>query len=331
MSKAFLKEVKVENAVGMALAHDLTKIIPGKFKGPLYKKGHVISEEDIPKLLNIGKEHIYILDITEDYIHEDEAAMRMAKAIAGENVYVVGPSEGKMTIKSEIPGLLKINEKVIHQINELNGIALSTLVTNRPVKKNEAISGVRQIPLILEESIIRQVESICQEHSYIVKVIPFRSLKIGMVTTGSEVYEGRIQDKFGPAVKQKVEHFGSEIVEQCFAPDKSEVIESKIRYFLDQDVDLILVTGGMSVDPDDRTPLAIKNVGAEIIRYGIPMLPGSMMLVSYYKNIPILGLPGCVMHDPYTSFDVFLPRILAGEKITEKDIITLGYGGFHTC
>jgi molybdenum cofactor synthesis domain-containing protein len=331
LSKAFLKEVKVENAVGMALAHDLTKIIPGKFKGPLYKKGHVISEEDIPKLLNIGKEHIYILDITEDYIHEDEAAMRMAKAIAGENVYVVGPSEGKMTIKSEIPGLLKINEKVIHQINELNGIALSTLVTNRPVKKNEAISGVRQIPLILEESIIRQVESICQEHSYIVKVIPFRSLKIGMVTTGSEVYEGRIQDKFGPAVKQKVEHFGSEIVEQCFAPDKSEVIESKIRYFLDQDVDLILVTGGMSVDPDDRTPLAIKNVGAEIIRYGIPMLPGSMMLVSYYKNIPILGLPGCVMHDPYTSFDVFLPRILAGEKITEKDIITLGYGGFHTC
>lgn len=331
MSKAFLKEVKVENAVGMALAHDLTQIIPGKFKGPLYKKGHVISEEDIPKLLNIGKEHIYILDITEDYIHEDEAAMRMAKAIAGENVYVVGPSEGKMTIKSEIPGLLKINEKVIHQINELNGIALSTLVTNRPVKKNEAISGVRQIPLILEESIIRQVESICQEHSYIVKVIPFRSLKIGMVTTGSEVYEGRIQDKFGPAVKQKVEHFGSEIVEQCIAPDKSEVIESKIRYFLDQDVDLILVTGGMSVDPDDRTPLAIKNVGAEIIRYGIPMLPGSMMLVSYYKNIPILGLPGCVMHEPYTSFDVFLPRILAGEKITEKDIITLGYGGFHTC
>jgi molybdenum cofactor synthesis domain-containing protein len=331
LSKAFLKEVKVENAVGMALAHDLTQIIPGKFKGPLYKKGHVISEEDIPKLLNIGKEHIYILDITEDYIHEDEAAMRMAKAIAGENVYVVGPSEGKMTIKSEIPGLLKINEKVIHQINELNGIALSTLVTNRPVKKNEAISGVRQIPLILEESIIRQVESICQEHSYIVKVIPFRSLKIGMVTTGSEVYKGRIQDKFGPAVKQKVEHFGSEIVEQCFAPDKSEVIESKIRYFLDQGVDLILVTGGMSVDPDDRTPLAIKNVGAEIIRYGIPMLPGSMMLVSYYKNIPILGLPGCVMHDPYTSFDVFLPRILAGEKITEKDIITLGYGGFHTC
>jgi molybdenum cofactor synthesis domain-containing protein len=326
-----MKEIKVENAVGMALAHDLTQIIPGKFKGRLFKKGHVISEEDIPKLLDIGKGHIYILDIPEDYIHEDEAAIRMAKAIGEENIYAVGPSEGKMTIKSEIQGLLKINENVIHQINSLQGIVLSTLVTNRPVMKNDPICGVRQIPLILEKSIIREVESICQEQSYVMKVIPFRSLKVGMVTTGSEVYEGRIQDKFGPKVKQKVEHFGSEIVEQCFAPDQSDIIESKIKYFLGQDVDLILVTGGMSVDPDDRTPLAIKNVGAEIVRYGTPMLPGSMMLVSYYNEIPILGLPGCVMHDHYTSFDVFLPRILAGEKITEKDIITLGYGGFHSC
>lgn len=325
-----MKEIKVENAIGMELSHDLTQIIPGEFKGRIFKKGHVIREEDIPQLLNIGKGHIYIMDLPKDYIHEDEAAKRMAKAIAGENVYTVGPSEGKITMKSTIQGLLVINEKVVHQINTLNGIALSTLVTNRPVEKDQAICGVRQIPLILEESVIREVESICQEHS-IVKVIPFRSLKIGMVTTGSEVYEGRIQDKFGPVVKKKVENFGSKIVEQCFVPDQSEVIESKIKYFLDQDVDLIIVTGGMSVDPDDRTPLAIKNTGAEIVRYGIPMLPGSMMLVSYYNDIPILGLPGCVMHDPYTSFDVFFSRILAGVKITEKDIISLGYGGFHTC
>jgi molybdenum cofactor synthesis domain-containing protein len=326
-----MKEIKVENAVGMALAHDLTQIIPGKFKGRLFKKGHVIREEDIPQLLNIGKGHIYILDLPEGFIHEDDAALRLAQAVAGENIYAAGPSEGKMTLKSEIDGLLKINEMAVHQINEQMGISLSTLVTNRPVKKNEAIGGVRQIPLILEEFIIRKVEAICQEHSYISKVIPFRSLKIGMVTTGSEVYEGRIKDKFGPAVKRKVEYFGSEIVEQCVVPDQSDLIESRIRYFLDQNLDLIIVTGGMSVDPDDRTPSAIKNTGANIIRYGIPMLPGSMMLVSYFNEIPILGLPGCVMHDPYTSFDVFLPRILAGEKITENDIIKLGYGGFHKC
>jgi molybdenum cofactor synthesis domain-containing protein len=328
---AFMKEIKVENAVGMALAHDLTQIIPGKFKGRLFKKGHVIREEDIPQLLNIGKGHVYILDIPEEYIHEDDAAVRLGNAITGENLYASGPSEGKMTIKSEIDGLVKINETAVHKINEQLGISLATMVTDRPIKKDEAIAGVKQIPLILEESIIREVESICQEHSYVTKVIPFRSLRIGMVTTGTEVYEGRIQDKFGPAVREKVEYFGSEIVEQCFVPDQSEVIEAKIRHLLGQNLDMIIVTGGMSVDPDDRTPLAIKNVGAEVIRYGIPMLPGSMMLVSYYKEIPILGLPGCVMHDPYTSFDIFLPRILAGEKITENDIIKLGYGGFHKC
>ncbi|MEH7254815.1 molybdopterin-binding protein [Neobacillus niacini] len=331
MIKDSMKEIHVQNAVGMVLAHDLTQIIPGKFKGRLFKKGHVIVKEDIPQLLNIGKEHIYILDIPNEYLHEDEAAGRMAAAVSGKNVYATGPSEGKMTIKSRIQGLLKVNEQAIHQINDFEGIACSTMVTNRPVEKDEGIGGVRPIPLMIEKSIIGKIELICSKYPYIVDVLPFRKLKVGMVTTGSEVFEGRIQDKFGPVVKTKIEHFGSEIVEQSFAPDESKVIENKIRYLLNQGVDLILVTGGMSVDPDDRTPLAIKNTGADIIRYGTPMLPGSMLLISYLKGIPILGLPGCVMHDPYTSFDVFLPRILAGEKITTKDITSLGYGGFHKC
>ena len=326
-----MKEIKVENSVGMVLAHDLTQIIPGKFKGRLFRKGHVILEENIPELLNIGKRHIYILDIPKEYLHEDEAAEQMATAIAGENLYMAGPSEGKITIKSQIQGLLKINEQAIHEINEYEGIACSTLITNRPVEKDEAVCGIKPIPLIIEKSIIKQIESICSKYPYIVKVLPYRKLRVGMVITGNEVYEGRIQDKFGPVVKRKIEHFGSEIVEHCFAPDDLNVIQSKIRYFQDQKMDLILVTGGMSVDPDDRTPLAIKNIGADVIRYGTPMLPGSMMLIAYINEIPILGLPGCVMHDPYTSFDVFLPRILAGEKITTKDITSLGYGGLHKC
>lgn len=331
LAKLAMKEVDVRKAVGMSLAHDLTQIIPNKFKGRLFKRGHVIKEEDIPKLLSIGKDHIYIMDIPENYIHEDDAAIRLGKAVAGEQLYCVGPSEGKMTIKSSIDGLLKVNETAVNQINEQYGISLSTLVTNRPVKADDPVAGVKQIPLVLEESIISKVESICQEHPYVMKVVPFCPRNIGVVTTGTEVYEGRIKDKFGPVVKSKVEQFGSKIVEQCFVPDKKEWIEEKIRYFLNENVDMILVTGGMSVDPDDRTPAAIKNVGANIVRYGTPMLPGSMMLVAYYGETPILGLPGCVIHDTFTSFDVFLPRILAGEKITEKDIVKLGYGGFHTC
>jgi molybdenum cofactor synthesis domain-containing protein len=329
MVKSFLREVKVEEAVGMKLGHDLTQIIPGQFKGRLFQAGHVITEDDIPQLLDIGKRHIYIMDIPAGYLHENEAAQRMAKALAGEQLYVTGPVEGKMTLKSSIHGLLKVNADMVHAVNQIEGISVSTLVNNQVVQKDQAVAGVRPIPLVIEISKIKELEKIGLEPAVFVR--PFVHKKVGIVTTGSEVYTGRIQDKFGPVLRSKIEAFGSEVVEQRFANDESDLIEQEIKYFLEAKVDLILVTGGMSVDPDDRTPGAIKGVGARIVRYGTPMLPGSMLLMAYHGETPILGLPGCVMHDPYTSFDVFLPRILAGEIIHETDITSLGYGGFHSC
>jgi molybdenum cofactor synthesis domain-containing protein len=226
--------------------------------------------------------------------------------------------------------LLKVEGQIVNQMNEIEEIAVSTLLSNRVVKPDQPLAGVRPIPLIIAEEKIRQVEDLAVNQT-VMTVKPFLPKRVGIVTTGSEVFTGRIQDKFGPVVKQKVADFGSTVVEQRFATDDAEQIMQEIRYFLDMGVDLILVTGGMSVDPDDRTPGAIKSVGAQIVRYGTPMLPGSMLLVAYHGETPVLGLPGCVMHDPYTSFDVFLPRILAGEKIEVKDITSLGYGGFHTC
>ncbi|HJV45458.1 MAG TPA: molybdopterin-binding protein [Bacillota bacterium] len=313
----------------MKLGHDLTRIIPGQFKGRLFQAGHVITEEDIPKLLDIGKRHIYIMDIPNGFLHENIAAERMANAIAGEQVYMTGPVEGKMTLKSAVHGLLQVNAEIIHAINHVEGLSVSTLVTDQVVHKDQSIAGVRPIPLVIEEEKIRQLEAIVSAPP--ISVRPFQKQRVGIVTTGSEVYNGRIEDKFGPVLKTKLQAFGSEVIEQRFANDDLEMIQQEIRYFLDQKVDLILVTGGMSVDPDDRTPGAIRGVGARVVRYGIPMLPGSMLLVAYYGETPILGLPGCVMHDPYTSFDVFLPKILAGEVIHETDITSLGYGGFHAC
>lgn len=329
MKPSYLVEVPVEQAVGMRLGHDLTRILPGEFKGRAFKAGHVIMEEDIPLLLDIGKRHIYIMDIPEGFLHENEGAERMARVLAGENIHLTEPVEGKVTLKSAIHGLLKVHEDIIHMVNEIDGISLSTLLNNRVVESGQSLAGVRPIPLIIEEEKIAQVEQIASQPAITVK--PFHSLKVGVVTTGSEVYTGRIQDKFGPIIQKKLQAFGSEMVEQRFANDDADHIQNEIKHFIDNKMDLILVTGGMSVDPDDRTPGAIKGVGADIVRYGTPMLPGSMLLIAYFGNTPIMGLPGCVMHDPFTSFDVFLPRILAGEKITEKDITSLGYGGFHTC
>lgn len=330
VDKPKFKEVPVREAVGLVLPHDMTQILPGEFKGRLFKKGHVIREEDIEPLLSIGKEHIYIMEMPEGHIHENDAGMRIAKAVAGQNLTLTEPNEGKVSLKSTCLGLAKINEEAIHAINELEGVALATLESNQVVKPGVALAAARIIPLIMEEKRIEHVEEIAARFGPgIVHVIPFSAKKVGVVTTGGEVFSGRIGDKFGPAVRAKVEALGSTVVEQRFAPDDKEKIEQEIRYFVDLGVDLILVTGGMSVDPDDRTPGAIVGAGAQVVRYGTPMLPGSMLLVAYIGETPVMGLPGAVMHEPFTSFDLFLPRILAGERIEEKEMTRLGYGGLR--
>ncbi|KIL38738.1 molybdopterin-binding protein [Gordoniibacillus kamchatkensis] len=328
-----LREVAVEDAVGLVLAHDLTQILPGEFKGRLFKKGHVVRAEDIPALLSIGKEHIYTLELGAGYMHEDDAAKAMATAVAGSGVELTEPHEGKVTLKAAIHGLAQIDRSFVDEVNAIEQIALSTIRSNTVVQPRKSLVGTRVIPLVIAQSRIAEVQRLAAAYrdghggAAPVEVKPFRKLRVGVVTTGSEVFKGRIQDKFGPAVRAKVEALGSEVVEQRFTPDESETIVAEIRAFLQRGVDLILVTGGMSVDPDDRTPGAIRMSGADIVSYGTPMLPGSMLMMAYHGDTPIMGLPGCVMHDPYTSFDELLPRICAGERISRRDIVELGYGG----
>lgn len=332
VEKPKMREVPVREAIGMMLPHDMTQILPGEFKGRLFKKGHVVTAEDIEPLLSIGKEHIYVLEMPEGFIHEEEAGNRIAQAVSGEGLTLTEPYEGKVSMKAAYKGLAKINEQAVHALNALEGIAFSTIYGDQVVQPGDTLAATRIIPLIMEEARIAELEQLAQTFAGpIVQVKPFLKKRVGLVTTGGEVFTGRIADKFGPAIRAKVEALGSEVVEQRFAPDDKEAIEKEIKWFLDQGVDLVLVTGGMSVDPDDRTPGAIAGVGAQIVRYGTPMLPGSMLLVSYYGEIPVLGLPGAVMHEPFTSFDVFLPRILAGERIEESDMTRLGYGGLRKC
>lgn len=340
MSKkdAMLREVKVEDAIGMILPHDLTQILPGEFKGRLFRKGHQVTEADIPALLSIGKEHIYVMELQPGYLHEDEAAQRMARAIAGDagsELIFTEPHEGKVNVKSPIHGLVRIDKTFVDRVNAIDEVVMSTIRSGVVVEAGASLVGTRVIPLIVDEAKVVEVERIAAarraEGFTLLEVKPFRKLRVGVVTTGSEVYKGRIKDKFGPVVKEKVAQLGSEVVDQRFALDDSEAIVGEIHALLAQNVDLVLVTGGMSVDPDDRTPGAIKQAGARVVSYGTPMLPGSMLMIAYLGDVPIMGLPGCVMHDPYTSFDVLLPRICAGETIVRSDITEMGYGGFYQC
>ena len=322
-----MEMVRVEDAVGMVLGHDLTEIVPGDFKGVAFKKGHIIQKQDVEKLLRIGKEHIYIVKIQEDEMHEDDAACFLGKSIIGEGVYFTEPSEGKINLIAKYSGLLKINREMLYSINDLGDICIATVHGERTIEKDGLIGGCRVIPLIIKEQRMYEAKSILEKESPMIYIKPFKTLKTAIVVTGSEVYKGRIEDKFGTIVEKKIEAFDSKVIHKTIVPDEIEVIKESILKYKEMGAELIVVTGGMSVDPDDKTPGAIKKTGASIVTYGTPILPGAMLLMAYLGDVPVLGLPGCVMFAHTTAFDILLPKIFAGEEILRKDISRMGYGG----
>ncbi len=322
-----MKVVKTEEAVGMVLGHDITEIVPGKFKGVAFKKGHVIQEEDIERLLRIGKEHIYIFELKENELHEDDAAITLGELICGKGVYFTDPKEGKINITAEQNGLLKINRDILDDINDLGDICLATIHGNRKIDKEGLIGGCRVIPLIISKEKIESAKRILKEKGPIFEVKSFKSLNTAVIVTGSEVYKGRIKDRFGPVIEKKLKAFGTKVSYKTIVPDELETIKETVTKYKDMGAELIIVTGGMSVDPDDKTPGAIKATGANMVTYGTPVLPGAMLLLAYLDDVPVFGLPGCVMFSHTTAFDILLPRILAGEKIVRRDITRMGYGG----
>lgn len=322
-----MKQIRIEDSVGCILSHDVTKIVPGEFKGRLFKKGHVIREEDIPKLLDIGKEHIYVWEPKKGQLHENDAAIRVKDLVLGQGCYISEEiKEGKIDFFANTQGVLKINKDLLLKLNLLGEIIVSTIHNNTPVKKGEKIGATRVIPLIIDEKKILEAEKIIKEK--IISVEEIKPKKAVLITTGNEVYKGRIKDAFLPVMKEKLEYYGSEIVKQVILPDNKEMITENILKAIEEDkVDMIICTGGMSVDPDDVTPSAIKDCNGEIVTYGAPVLPGAMFLLAYYKNIPILGVPSCAMYSKRTIFDLVLPRILADEKLSFEDIARFGNGG----
>lgn len=321
-----MKTIPVRDAVGSVLCHDITQIIPGIVKDVAFKKGHIILEEDIPLLLSIGKENLYVWEKKEDYLHENDAAERSRVLTAGVGLRFSEVKEGKVNFIADYPGLLKINTKLLYKLNSLGEIILVTLHNNYPVKKGQKVAGTRVIPLVIEEDKIKRAEDLIGDEK-IVSVLPFIPMKVGIITTGSEVYHGRIKDAFGPVIRKKVEEYGCEVLGQTIVNDDENKIKEEIEAWIEQGAEMVICTGGMSVDPDDVTPTAILKTGAQLITYGAPVLPGAMFLLAYKGEIPILGLPGCVMYSRTTIFDLVLPRILTSEKLSFADIAAYGHGG----
>lgn len=325
-----MKLIDTENAVGHVLCHDLTQIVPGVTKEAVFRKGHIVKEEDIPVLLSMGKEHLYVWEKKEGMLHENEAAEILYELCKSENVRPSEIKEGKIEVIADTDGLLKIDKERLYQVNALGDMMIATIHGNIPVKKGTKIAGTRVIPLIIEEEKMNQAKKLVGEKP-LIEILPFVKKKAVIITTGSEVFKGRIQDKFGPVVKGKLEEFGVTVLYQKIVDDCQEDITKAIEQAIVDGAEMVFCTGGMSVDPDDRTPGAIKATGADIVSYGAPVLPGAMFLISYYNGeIPVCGLPGCVMYERKTIFDLVLPRLIAGEKLTFAEIAQYGYGGLCT-
>lgn len=322
-----MKKVPIEEAVGMVLGHDLTQIVPGVFKGARYKKGHIISEEDLPVLKNMGKNQIYILELPAGMLHENDAAVRIAKATAGEGISLSDPSEGKVNYVAEYSGLLEIDVPRLNEINGISDIVLATLHTGMLVKEGQIVAGTRVNPLIIEEGCIRRVEEVASRGECVLRVAPTYPLKAGLVLTGDEVFYGRIPDKFGPVLQAKMSGYGVTVLDMVYVPDDPHEIAAAVAGLQYAGAEVIITGGGMSVDPDDVTPEGIRLTGAEVVKYGAPVLPGSMFMVAYLGDTPIVGLPACAMYHQITVFDLIFPKILARKRIVAGEIVQLGHGG----
>lgn len=322
-----MKQIETVNAVGHVLCHDITRIVKDVVKDTPFRKGHVIKEEDIPVLLSLGKEHLYIWEKKEGMLHENEAAEILFDICKNDNMSGTEIREGKIELIADIDGLFRVDVDRLDAINELEDIMIATRHTNYAVKKGDKLAGTRVIPLIIEEEKLKEAQKIAGDKP-LLELLPYKKMKAGVVTTGSEVYHGRIKDTFTPVIINKLKEYGIEVCWHKLVDDKNEMIVDAIKEIKESGADLILCTGGMSVDPDDLTPGAIKKSGANIVTYGAPVLPGAMFLLGYFDDeTPIMGLPGCVMYSKATVFDLVLPRVAAGVKVTKKDISRMGHGG----
>ena len=320
-----MKKVNVEDAVGMTLCHDITAMFDG-FKGALFKRGQVIREEDIPRLLDIGKKHVFVWEENAGELHEEDCALRMAAMAPVEGAHYDGPSEGKMLLKADVRGQFRVDRELLRQINSIGDITICALPDHYPAEVGARLASMRIVPLVTKEEQIIEAEKLCRGRK-LFDLRPYQARKTGVVITGSEVYSGRIQDKFEPVVRKKLAAYPGEILGVKLCDDDLEMIVSAAKDFLEAGADFLIFTGGMSVDPDDLTPTAIRRLGAEIVTHGVPSQPGNMTLAAYLGDCAILGVPGAAISLPTTMFDVLLPQIYTGDKLTKRELINLGEGG----
>jgi molybdenum cofactor synthesis domain-containing protein len=323
-----MTKINVQEAVGTHLAHDITEIRPGEFKGPSFRRGHKVREEDVCRLMRLGKRHLYILDLGADQIHEDDAVVELATALAGPGItFDREPREGKLQLAAAYTGLLKIATDALVAFNMIPDVMCAALHNNVPVSRGQIVAGTRAIPLVIERQVLDRAVAWATEQAPIFSVKVYHRKKVRLIITGNEVFDGLIDDRFEVIVKEKLTTFGASLQETVILPDDPDRIAETVRRFAAADTDMIITTGGMSVDPDDVTRHGIRLAGVDTLHYGAAVLPGAMFQLAYKGTLPIVGIPACGLYHKTTIFDLVLPRLLAGEVLDERDLARFAVGG----
>ncbi len=324
-----MKQIKTTDAVGMLLAHDHTQIIVDKFKGVRFPKGHIIREEDIPLLLEMGKETIYILEIEAGMLHENDAAAILSGITMGQNLRTGAIQEGKIELFAECDGLFIIDAQKLFQLNLAEHVVISARENHIPVKTGEKVAAMRVVPLLIEESHLAALQSSILNPVF--EVLPYRELTAAIFVTGNEISSGRIKDTFSPVVLKMLSAYPVEVIIVKEVGDELTTIKAEIEQAHTAGIDLIFCTGGMSVDPDDSTPGAIRAAGANIVTYGTPVFPGAMFMLAYFENgTTVMGLPGGVMYARKSILDLVLPRVIAGQNLAKDDFANMAIGGLFS-
>lgn len=321
-----IEKIRVEDAVGLPLLHDFTAIMEDGFKGVLFKRGHVVEEYDIEALKDIGKDHIYVGELEADQVHEEDAIAEISDALFGANIEASDVSEGKINLTSKVKGIFVIDRTLLRKINEIGDYTITCKKSYSKVEEGDRLVGARIVPLWTERRQVEKAKEIL-ESGPIFEVKEFKKLKVGCIITGDEVYYGRIKDAFRPVLREKLAEFDAEVLGYELLPDDEDRLVGTFEKFKDEGADLVIFTGGMSVDPDDITPRAIRKTGAEVIVQGIPMQPGNMLMVARLGDTYLMGVPGASIHSKITSFDFFIPRVFAGIDLKREDFLEMAEGG----
>lgn len=323
-----MTKITVEEAVGTRLAHDITEIRPGEFKGPSFRRGHKVQQQDVCRLMRLGKRHLYVLDLSADQVHEDDAVVEMAEALAGPGIsFGREPREGKLQLTAAYTGLLKINTDALVAFNLIPDVMCAAMHDNVPVSRGQIVAGTRAIPLVIQRQVLDQAVALARERAPVFSIKSYYRKKIRLLVTGNEVYDGLIEDRFEAIVNDKLTAFGASLLETVFLPDDARRIADTVRRFAEADTDMIITTGGMSVDPDDVTRHGIRQAGVNTFYYGAAVLPGAMFQLAYKGDMPIVGIPACGLYHQTTIFDLVLPRLLAGERLDDRDLARFAVGG----